>query len=59
MNALSPLLAALRCGGRRRVLEAVTDPEAAARILLHFGLEATAPRAEPARSPPDQLGIAS
>ena len=23
-----------RCGGRRRVLEAVTDPEAAARILI-------------------------
>ena len=56
---LVDVLCCTRCGGRRRVLEAVTDPGAAARILLHLGLEATAPRAEPARAPPDHLGIAS
>jgi hypothetical protein len=56
---LVDVLCCTRCGGRRRVLEAVTDPEAAARILLHLGLEATAPRAEQARAPPDTFDIAS
>jgi hypothetical protein len=56
---LVDVLCCTRCGGRRRVLEAVTEPGAAARILLHLGLEASAPRAEPARAPPDHLGIAS
>ena len=56
---LIDVLCCTRCGGRRRVLQAVTDPEAAARILLHLGLEATAPRAEPARAPPDTFDIAS
>ena len=56
---LIDVLRCTRCGGKRRVLEAVTDPQAAAGILLHLGLEATAPRAEPARAPPEFLDIAS
>ena len=56
---LVDVLRCTRCGGRRRVLEAVTDPAAAARILMHLGLKATAPRAEPARAPPDTFDIAS
>lgn len=44
------------CGGRRRVLAAVTNPGAIGAILLHLGLDPLAPTSVPARGPPsDQL----
>ncbi len=47
------------CGGRRRLVAEVTDPLAARRILEHLGLDAKAPRLEPARAPPGGWSWAS
>jgi hypothetical protein len=45
-----------RCGGRRRILAAITEPVAVRAILEHVGLSARAPPIAPARPPPqDQL----
>ena len=41
------------CGGRRRVLAAVTNPSAVTAILLHLGLDPLAPNPAPARGPPE------
>ena len=40
------------CGGPRRELDFVVEPDALRRILEHVGLEAEVPRVEPARGPP-------
>ncbi len=40
------------CGGRRRLLAAVTAPESIARVLSAMGLSSEAPELAPARSPP-------
>jgi hypothetical protein len=53
------LLKCTHCGGRRWVLGAVTDPEAAARILEHLGLDSVAPDRLRARGPPDYDAQAS
>lgn len=41
-----------RCGGRRRILAFLTDPEVVLRILSHLGLPTSAPPVAPARAPP-------
>jgi hypothetical protein len=41
------------CGGPRRVLDFVVEPDALRRILGHLGLETGPPRMEPARGPPE------
>jgi hypothetical protein len=53
------LLKCTHCGGRRWVLGAVTDPQAAARILEHLGLDSVAPDRLRARGPPDYDAQAS
>ena len=40
------------CGGPRRVLDFVVEPDALRRILGHLGLETAAPKLAPARGPP-------
>ncbi len=40
------------CGGRRRLLAAVTAPEAIERVLRSMGLASEAPELAPARAPP-------
>jgi hypothetical protein len=45
-----------RCRGRMKPIAEVTEPEAIRKILRAMGLPAEAPRAEPARPPP-QLGF--
>ena len=45
-----------RCGGRRRVLAAITAPESIARVLSAMGLSSEAPELSPARSPPGESG---
>ena len=44
------------CGGALRLLACIDDPDAIATILNHLGLDTQAPRAAPARSPP-QLAL--
>ena len=56
---LVDILCCTRCGGRRRILEAVTEPAAAARILSHLGLDPQCPSQESARAPPEDLDQAS
>ena len=56
---LVDILCCTRCGGRRRILEAVTEPAAAARILSHLGLDPQGPSQESARAPPEDLDQAS
>ena len=41
-----------RCGGRRKVLTFLTDPDVIGRILLHLGEPVELPEVAPARSPP-------
>jgi hypothetical protein len=41
------------CGGPRRVLDFVVEPDALRRILGHLGLETEPPPVAPARGPPD------
>jgi len=41
-----------RCGGRRRVIAFLTDPDVVHRILRHLGLPTTPPEVAPARAPP-------
>ena len=41
-----------KCGGKRRVLAATTQPEAIRKILTHLGLDAEMPIIAPARAPP-------
>jgi hypothetical protein len=43
------------CGGRRRVLAAITEPLAIRAILEHLGLPLTVPPVVPARPPPCDL----
>ncbi len=43
------------CGGRRQVLQFLTDPAVIGRILRHLGLATEAPRVAPARGPPEPL----
>ena len=40
------------CGGRRKVLTFLTDPDVIGRILLHLGEPVELPEVAPARSPP-------
>ncbi len=40
------------CGGRRRVLAAIHDPDSIRRVLEALGLEWKAPELAPARGPP-------
>ena len=40
------------CGGQRRLLAAILEPEPIRRILLHLGLPADPPPVAPARAPP-------
>jgi hypothetical protein len=40
------------CGNPRRLIALITDLDVARRILIHLGLDCEAPRALPARSPP-------
>jgi hypothetical protein len=47
------VLACPRCGGRMRVIAAVTSREAIRRILEHLGLPPRAPPLSPARLPDD------
>ena len=49
---LVEVLRCARCGGRRQIIGAVTEPAAIPRILRHLGIPATAPRPDPARGPP-------
>ena len=49
---LVEVLHCARCGGRRQIIGAVTEPAAIPRILRHLGIPATAPRPDPARGPP-------
>jgi hypothetical protein len=41
-----------RCGGRRKVLTFLTDPDVIGRILLHLGEPVELPEVAPARLPP-------
>ena len=41
-----------RCGGRRRIISAITDEATAHKILAHVGLPTCAPDLLPARAPP-------
>ena len=41
-----------RCGGRRKVLAFLTDPEVVVAILTHLGLPHQAPAVAAARPPP-------
>ena len=41
-----------QCGGRRRILAAITDPQVARKILDHLRLPAGLPRTAPPRAPP-------
>ena len=41
-----------RCGGRRKVLTFLTDPDVIGRILLHLGEPVELSEVAPARSPP-------
>jgi hypothetical protein len=41
-----------QCGGRRRVLAGITDPDTIAEILVHLGLDTEPPPITPARAPP-------
>ena len=43
-----------RCGGRRRVLAAITAPESIAKVLGAIGLSADVPELGPARAPPGE-----
>lgn len=48
------------CGGRRRIVVAISDPDTARRILSHLGIDSSAPSTRPARSPPEaQLAFAA
>ena len=41
------------CGGRRRVLQFLTNPEVIEPILRHLGFATEVPRVAPARGPPE------
>ena len=43
------------CGGARRLLAGISDPEAIYRILAHLGLPTEPPELAPARAPPEPL----
>ena len=43
-----------RCGGPRRLLAAIQDPESIRRVLESLGLSAEVPALAAARSPPRQ-----
>ena len=43
------------CGGRRRVLQFLTNSDVIGRILRHLGLATELPRVAPARGPPEPL----
>ncbi len=45
------------CGGRRRLLAAIHEPESIRRVLLAMGLSATLPVLAAARSPPEQAEL--
>jgi hypothetical protein len=42
------------CGGPRKVLDLLVDPDLLDRILRHLGLPTEAPLVAPARAPPEQ-----
>jgi hypothetical protein len=44
-----------RCGGRRKLLAAITVPKTVRRILAHLGLATEPPMLAPARAPPREL----
>jgi hypothetical protein len=41
-----------RCGGKRTIISAITDPTVIHAILACLGLPTSAPRQQPARAPP-------
>ena len=46
------VLTCQHCGGRRRLLDATTNPDAIRKILAHLGHDTEVPLISPARSPP-------
>jgi hypothetical protein len=52
---LLDVLTCHRCGGPRKVLAAIFDPDSIARILTHLGLPTEPPQLAKARSPPEPL----
>jgi hypothetical protein len=44
-----------RCGGRRKILAAITDGRVIRAILTSLGLPSEPPAVHPARGPPDEL----
>ena len=51
---LIEVLVCPRCGGPRRLLAAIQDPESIRRVLGSLGLSAEVPELAAARSPPRQ-----
>ncbi|MCR9245173.1 MAG: ATP-dependent helicase HrpA [bacterium] len=45
------VLACARCGGRRKVLAAIHDPDSIAKVLSALGLSSAVPELAPARGP--------
>jgi hypothetical protein len=45
-----------KCGGHRKTIAWITEPEPIAKILNHLGLSTEIPASKPARAPP-QLGL--
>ena len=48
------VLVCARCGGRRKVLAAIHDPDSIAKVLGAMGLSAAVPELAPARGPPGE-----
>ena len=46
------VLTCAHCGGERRIVAAITEPDVAARILTHLDLPTDVPKLAPARAPP-------
>jgi hypothetical protein len=44
-----------RCGGRRKLLAAITAPDSIRAVLAHLGLATQPPAIAPARAPPGAL----
>jgi hypothetical protein len=42
------------CGGRRKLLAAIHDPDSIAKVLSAMGLSAAVPELMPARGPPGE-----
>ena len=50
---LTDVLLCRHCGGRRRLLAAIHDPESIRRVLIAMGLSTQVPVLAPARGPPE------